>query len=206
MAVPDQSAVTCANKLLNEVISRYGCPLTLHTDQGRNYESSIFIELCKLLEIKKTRTSVRNPRCNGQAECFNRSLLRMIKAYLRGEQENWDLNLGCLAAAYRACPHENTGLSPNLLMLGREVCIPSELVYGGQCNNNREIHSYEEYVQQLKAKMQHAHVIARKHLSTSAKRQKEIYDTKLSVHHYKVGDVIWVENTAWVVTQTSIYL
>ena len=196
MAVPDQSAVTCANKLLNEVISRYGCPLTLHTDRGRNYESSIFIELCKLLEIKKTRTSVRNPRCNGQAERFNRSLLRMIKAYLRGEQENWDLNLGCLAAAYRACPHESTGLSPNLLMLGREVRIPSELVYGGQCNNNREIHSYGEYVQQLKAKMQHAHVIARKHLSTSAKRQKEIYDTKLSVHHYKVGDVVWVENTA----------
>ena len=117
MAVPNQSAVTCANKLLNEVISRFGCPLTLHSDRGRNYESSIFTELCKLLEIKKTRTSVRNPRCNGQAERFNRSLLRMIKAYVRGEQENWGLNLGCLAAAYRACPHVSTGLSSNLLML-----------------------------------------------------------------------------------------
>ena len=195
MAVPDQSAITCANKLLNEVISRFGCPLTLHSDRGRNYESSIFAELCKLLEIKKTRTSVRNPRCNGQAERFNRSLLRMIKAYLRGEQENWDLNLGCLAAAYRACPHDSTGLSPNMLMLGREVRIPSELIYGGQSNNDKQVHSYGEYVEQLKAKMQHVHEIARKNLTASAKRQSEIYDTKLSINHYKAGDFVWVEQT-----------
>ena len=104
MAVPDQTAKTCANKLLNEVIARYGCPLTILSDQGAAYESSIFHELCQLLEIRKTRTSPRNPRCNAQAERFNRSLLCMIKAYLQGEQENWDLNLGCLAAAYRATP------------------------------------------------------------------------------------------------------
>ena len=85
MAVPGQTAKTCANKLLNEVIARYGCPLTILSDQGAAYESSIFHELCQLLEIRKTRTSNRNPRCNAQAERFNRSLLRMIKAYLQGE-------------------------------------------------------------------------------------------------------------------------
>ena len=160
---PDQSAMTCANRLLNEVISRFGCPLTLHSDLGRNYESSVMAELCQLLEIKKTRTSVRNPRCNGQVERFNRSILRMIKAYLCGQQENWDLNLGCLAAAYRACPNETTRLSPNLLMLGRELRIPSELMYGGQCNNSdQEIKSYGDYIEYLKQRIRHAHEIARK--------------------------------------------
>ena len=114
--------------ILNEVIARYGCPLTIHSDQGRCYESAIFAELCKVLEIRKTRTSARNPRCNGQGERFNRSLLRMVKSYLKGEQENWDLNLGCLAAAYRATPQESTGLTPNLLLLGREVRLPAELM------------------------------------------------------------------------------
>jgi hypothetical protein len=66
----------------------------------------------KLLEIRKTRTSPRNPRGNGQIERFNRSLLSMIKSFLRGEQTGWDLNLGCLADAYRATPHESTGLTP----------------------------------------------------------------------------------------------
>ena len=66
--VPDQTATTCAEVILNEVIARFGCPLNLHSDQGKNYESRVFAELCQLLEIRKTRTSPGNPRCNGQAE------------------------------------------------------------------------------------------------------------------------------------------
>ncbi|MEW8547681.1 MAG: hypothetical protein AB2693_29590, partial [Candidatus Thiodiazotropha sp.] len=120
----------------------------------------------------------------------------MIKAYLCGEQENWDLNLGCLAAAYRACPHESTGLSPNLLMLGRELRIPSELLYGGQCNNDKAVVSYGDFVTNLKERIQHAHDIARKHLSSNARRQSEIYDAKLAINHYKTGDVVWVERTS----------
>jgi len=38
--VPDQTANTCAEKLLNDVISSFGCPLTIHSDQGRNSEST----------------------------------------------------------------------------------------------------------------------------------------------------------------------
>ena len=52
--LPDQSATKCASTILNEVISRFGTPLSIHSDQGRNYESQIFQQLCRLLEIKKT--------------------------------------------------------------------------------------------------------------------------------------------------------
>ena len=104
-AVPDQTAITCAEKILNEVIARYGCPYDLHSDQGRNYVSNIFVELCKLLDIRKTRSSPYNPRCNGQTERFNKTLVRMIKAYLKGQEKDWDRYLGCLAGAYRATVH-----------------------------------------------------------------------------------------------------
>ena len=90
--------------------------------------SEIFQELCELLEIRKTRTSPNNPKANGQMERFNRTLLAMIKSYLRGEQTNWDLNLGCLVGAYRATPNESTGLAPNLLLFGREIRMPYEIV------------------------------------------------------------------------------
>ena len=116
--VLDQTAVTSAEKILNEVIARYGCPLDLHSDQGRNYESAIFAELRCLLEIWKTRTSQGNPCCNGQTERFNRTLVDMIKSYLKGRQRDWDRKLGCLAAAYRSSQHESTGFTPNYWCLG----------------------------------------------------------------------------------------
>ena len=99
-AVPDQTAVTTASVILNEVIARYGSPQSIHSDLGSNYESQIFKELCKLMETRKTRASVRNPKGNAQVSKFNRTLICMKKAYLKGEQENWDLNLGCLARLF----------------------------------------------------------------------------------------------------------
>jgi len=41
---------------VNQVISRFGVPLELYTDQGRNFDSRLFLELSLLLRIKKTRT------------------------------------------------------------------------------------------------------------------------------------------------------
>ena len=37
VAVPDQTAVTCAQIRLNEVVCRFGCPLAIHSDQGRHF-------------------------------------------------------------------------------------------------------------------------------------------------------------------------
>ena len=34
-AVPDQTATTCVEVILNEAIAKFGCPLSLHTNQGR---------------------------------------------------------------------------------------------------------------------------------------------------------------------------
>ena len=191
-AVPDFTAKTCAEKILNEVIARFGCPCDLHSDQGRNYESEIFKELCQLLEIRKTRTSPGNPRGNGQTERFNKTLVRMIKAYLKGQQREWDRNLGCLAAAYRASVHESTGMTPNLLMLGREVRLPAEVMFGSCTLSDREpVASYGEYVELLCSRMQHAHDVARQHLQVAASRQKYTYDAKLMFHQYQVGDLVW---------------
>ena len=69
--VPDQMPTTCADVMLNEEIARYGSPLSIHSDQGKNYESKVFANLCHLLEICKTRMYCRNPRGNRQAEWFN---------------------------------------------------------------------------------------------------------------------------------------
>ena len=191
-AMPDQTADECASKIMNEFISRWGTPLKIHSDQGSTFESKVFRHLCDLLEVKKTRTSPRNPRGNGQTERFNRTLLKMIKAYLTNEQEDWDLYLGCLAGAYRATPSEATRLSPNLLSLGREVRLPVDLVFGfASIESSGEVPQYCEHVDLLRDRMRHAHETARKYLQSNAKRSKETYDVNVVTHNYSEGDFVW---------------
>ncbi|KAH3700363.1 hypothetical protein DPMN_075339 [Dreissena polymorpha] len=68
-----------------------------------------------------SRTSARHPAANGQVKRFNRMMLSMVRAYIVGEQKEWNQLSACLAAAYRSTPHRSTKCSSNLLALGREV-------------------------------------------------------------------------------------
>ena len=73
----DQEARTVATVFVNEFITRYGTPLQVLTDQGTNFESRLFREVCELLQIDKTRTSSYHPQSNGSVERFNRTLAIM---------------------------------------------------------------------------------------------------------------------------------
>ena len=54
--IANQEAVTIAERF-EDYISRYGVPRTLLTDQGRNFESRLFQELCFRYGIEKRTTS-----------------------------------------------------------------------------------------------------------------------------------------------------
>ena len=97
-----------------------------------------------------------------------------------------------LVGVYRATPNGSTKLTLNLLTMGREVSLPAELVFGSTGSyHNQEIAFYSDYVDMLKEGMQHAHEIARKHMSSAAVHSKEFYDAKISLNRYKTGDLVW---------------
>ena len=68
-ALLDQQAATVAEVLANQFFTRFGIRMGLHSDQGRNFESETFREVCRLLEIKKKgeqrpTTPIRTERWN----------------------------------------------------------------------------------------------------------------------------------------------
>ena len=116
----------------------------------------------------------------------------MIKSYLKGQQHNWDQHVGCLAAAHWATPYESTGMTPNLLMFGREFRMCIEVMLGVSKNlNQEEITSYGDYVDTMREQMQQTHDIAQKYLGKNAIQTKEHYDAKCTLNKYKCGDLVW---------------
>ena len=59
--LPNQQDETIAVELVHAFIVRYGTPLDIHSDQGKNFEISLFSETCKLFEVSKTRTILYGP-------------------------------------------------------------------------------------------------------------------------------------------------
>ena len=59
-ALPDQTAQSVADALVSNIFCRFGAPRILHSDQGRDFESRLFQEMCCMLGIEKTLLG--NPR------------------------------------------------------------------------------------------------------------------------------------------------
>lgn len=83
-ALPNQTALLIAKEFLLHFIVTFGCPLSVHTDQGRNFDRDLYKAMCGALQITKTRTTPYHPSSNGQIERYNRVLLQMIRCYIEG--------------------------------------------------------------------------------------------------------------------------
>ena len=69
--IPNQEAVTVAQVLTQEFFFRFCSPEQLHSDQGKQFESELVAEVCKLLGILKTRTTPYHPQSDRLIERFS---------------------------------------------------------------------------------------------------------------------------------------
>ena len=127
--LPDQTAATTSDAFLERWICRFGCPYSIHTDRGTNFESELFANLLEKLEIDKTRTTAFHRQSNSVIERMNRSLLNMLAKCIDEDQTNWSVKLSYVLMAYRSSVHESTGFTPHYLVFGHEISLPLDLMY-----------------------------------------------------------------------------
>ena len=185
--MPNQEAYSVAQVLTKEFFSRFGVPNFLHSDQGTQFESQLFQEICQLLGIKKTRTTPFRPQSDGQSERNIKTLVKMV-AIVTKEQENWDEHLPFISMAYRSTPHQTLGISPNYMMFGREISMPVDVMLSSP---EHEPVNHVEYVRKLKRKLQYCYELAGRQLKKGAERQKRLYDRGVFGENFEAGDVVW---------------
>jgi transposase InsO family protein len=76
--IANQTAEVVSKVVVDNVFSRLGCPIELHTDQGENMDGNLVRQLCGLLQIAKTITTPYHPSSNGQVERYNRTILQLV--------------------------------------------------------------------------------------------------------------------------------
>ena len=178
--VPEQTAEITAKTFFEQWITRYGAPLQVHTGQGRNFDSQLFTELCKLMQIEKTRTTSYRPCYNRQVQRQNQMVLSFIRCYLTDKIYRRDEHLATLGMRLRAKVNRSTGFTPNMLLLGREVCMPEEILFELR-NVNSMGQTPANYLKELIDKINTASIAARNNLRMAQNRQKRYYDTRAPV-------------------------
>ena len=67
-AVPDQTALTIARLMVEQVISQHGVPSQLLSDRGAAFLSNLMQELCIVMGTKKVNTTAYHPQTDGLVE------------------------------------------------------------------------------------------------------------------------------------------
>ena len=125
--IPDQEAQTMASLLVKEVVCRFGAPVLIHSDHGRN----LFTEMCQLLEMKKTRTTAYHSESDGMVERLNQTLEDQLAKFVDYHQKDWDEHIPYLMMAYRSAVHEFSPVVPlQKMMFGTDLHLPVDLLMG----------------------------------------------------------------------------
>jgi len=187
--LPNKEASTCMTALYNNFFARFGLPMQLHSDQGRNFESKLVAELTKLAGIRRTRTTPFHPRSDGQVERMNRTILAMLRTTAHDCPQDWLDKPPTILAAYRMTPHSSTGVTPNYAMMAREVRVPCTLIAAPP-----EEHSPISipYNLNLRNRMRDAHKRAREATKQSAKTQKSYFDARTKALTFTKGQLVWL--------------
>ena len=114
------------NFVWKNIVCRFGVPKVLVSDNGRQFDNTLFKDFCAHFGIQNHYSSPTHPQANGQAEVANRSLLKIIKTQLEGTKGVWPELRGVLWA-YRTTMRTPTRETLFKLAYGSEVVIPAKV-------------------------------------------------------------------------------
>ena len=194
-AIPtrNQTAQTTARVLYENFICHYSFPSRLHSDQGRNFESRVIKELCKIAGVEKTRTTPYHPMGNGMVERFNQTLIGMLGKLDVERKADWQSYVKPLVQAYNATKHDGTGYSPHYLMFGWHPRLAIDAFLGTNCQTEKA-NSRESYAKKLRRRLHFAYEMASQQAAKNSQRYKERFDRKVRDSTLQLGDTVLVRN------------
>ena len=185
--IPNKESRAVVHAFVTRWVAHHGAPMSILTDQGKEFQSELFKECCLLMDTWKMHTTPFHPRCNGLTERLNQTIERMLSAFVAENQMDWDDKIPFVMMAYRSAVQESTGVSPYAMLYGSELPVPLDWVFRKPNNVPQD---KLLYVRDLRKQINAAYDHARKCLLGAIQRQKRNYDRGVRNVTFEVGQFV----------------
>ena len=113
--------------ITEHIIHRFGIPQTLTTDQSSSFISKEVRAFAESYKIKLLNSSPYYAQANGQAECSNKILIKLVKKNIEENPKRWHEVLSEALWAHRISRHGATKVTPFEFVYGQEAVLPVEV-------------------------------------------------------------------------------
>jgi transposase InsO family protein len=122
--VKDCSVETEAHFLFEQVITRFGCPRILMSDQGTHCIKTTIETMTEEFEVYHQKSRPYHPQENGIVEAFNKILEKALTKMCNVNRDDWELKIPTILWVYRTTCKKLTGKTPFKLVYGKEEMVP----------------------------------------------------------------------------------
>lgn len=186
-AVPNCTAKTVAQILIDRFILIHGIPERLITDNGTHFKNSLLDTITKTLNIPHAFSASYHPQSNGQVERFNATFATQLAKYCNSDQTDWDLYLPSIVYAYNTSVHSTTQLTPYELAFARHPKSPFDPV--SPTINLPPLHSFYPYLKRVR---HHLTIKAQTNILNHQSRWQQRYNQNRRDISYRKGDLVYV--------------
>jgi transposase InsO family protein len=124
--VKDCSATIATRFIFDDIITRFGCPKILMSDQGTHFINKTVEALTGEFEVHHQKSTPYHPQENGTVEAFNKILETTLTKICSANRNDWDLRVLAVLWAYRITCKKLTMQTPFKLVYGLEAAFPME--------------------------------------------------------------------------------
>ena len=189
--IPDKSSKVVWSAFCQRILSTYGLPEVLVTDQGGEFTSKEWEEFLQELGVDHRRTTAYHPESNGRVERFNGTLKRIVEKLVRNDLPSWESTLGDALWAYRTSYHTTLGTSPYRALFG---------IFPRQPKQGQKGKTPTERVTQMHRIRDEVHQLIDKAADKRLKQQKDLAGEVPTLHP---GDAVLLKNHVGPALQTK---
>jgi hypothetical protein len=176
--------------LWKSIITRFGIPWAVISDNGTQFEGKLFKGFCSDLGIRNFFSSPGYPQANGQAEVSNKVILDGIKKRLEEAKGRWVEELPSVMWTHRTTRRRSTGETPFALAYGMEAVIPLEVGLPTTRTTEFNVEENENNLRKDLNLLEERRNMATIRLASYQHQMKRGYDKNIRPRSFQVGDLV----------------